>query len=102
MNFGISEKTIKMITDVFAKHKEIEKASIFGSRSMGNYKKGSDIDIVIYGDNITFDVLEDALAELNERLPIPYHIDIVHYEALENNELKRHIDQYSKTIYIAK
>jgi len=99
MNFGVSEKTIKLINDVFAKYKEVEKASIFGSRSMGNYKRGSDIDIVIFGEHVTFEILEEISAELNERLPIPYNIDLVHYEALGNYELKRHIDKYGKTIY---
>ncbi|MBU3198395.1 nucleotidyltransferase domain-containing protein [Clostridium estertheticum] len=36
-----------------SKFETIEKAIIFRSRSMGNYKKDSDVDIAILGEQIT-------------------------------------------------
>jgi len=48
MSFGISNKSMSIIINILRQKKEIEKASIFGSRSMGNYKNGSDIDLAIY------------------------------------------------------
>jgi len=36
---------------------EIEKAVIFGSRVKGNYKPGSDVDIAIWGNDISFSTL---------------------------------------------
>ena len=38
-----------LIVSALKKWHEIEQAAIFGSRGMGNYKDGSDVDIVIYG-----------------------------------------------------
>ena len=35
MSFGISQKSMEMILSALAQTEEIEKASIFGSRSMG-------------------------------------------------------------------
>ena len=49
------------------KFNEIEKAIVFGSRAIGNYKKGSDVDIAIIGDGIdskTVYKLDDYLNEV--------------------------------------
>ena len=53
MSYSISVRSMDLIIHTLKQRKEIRKASIFGSRSMGNYKNGSDIDIVIYGTDIT-------------------------------------------------
>ncbi len=99
MNFGIPAKSMEMIKKTISLKKEIEKAVIFGSRSMGNFKNGSDVDIAIYGTKITRDIVNKISVELNEILPLPYYFDIINYETLENDELKRHIDQYGKVFY---
>ena len=49
--FGLLDRDIKYIIKALEQHDEIEKAVIFGSRAMGNYKKGSDVDIAIIGEN---------------------------------------------------
>lgn len=46
------------ILEEIRKYSEINKAIIFGSRAIGNYKKGSDIDLAITGDKITKDILD--------------------------------------------
>ncbi|SES81213.1 Nucleotidyltransferase domain-containing protein [Natronincola peptidivorans] len=99
MSFGIPTKSMKIIMNTLVEKKEIEKASVFGSRAMGNYKNGSDVDIVIYGDSITVEVVNQVSLELNEKLPLPYYFDIVHYETLEHEGLKEHIDKHSKIFY---
>lgn len=99
MNFGISPRSMELIITTLKKRKEIEKASIFGSRSMGNYKRGSDIDIVIYGTDITGEILNQINVELNEKQPIPYECDVVHYETLHHEGLKEHIDSFGKIFY---
>jgi len=99
MKFGIPEKSMTMIINTIKKFKEINKASIFGSRAMGNHKNGSDIDIVIHGCNVTETILNKLSILLNEELPLPYYFDIVHYESLNSEDLKRHIDIFSKAFY---
>ena len=99
MSFGISTKSMSMIINVLRQNKEIKKASIFGSRSMGNYKNGSDIDLAIYGTYITPEILNNISIELNEKSPLPYYFDIVHYETLKHEGLKEHIDSFGKVLY---
>lgn len=99
MNFGLKDSDLDYIKKTIEKFPEIEKAVIFGSRAMGNYKPGSDIDIGIYGENITFDTVSALHTMLEEMGPLPYFFDIVDYTHLNHKELKEHIDRIGKVIY---
>ncbi|MBN2894184.1 MAG: nucleotidyltransferase domain-containing protein [Bacteroidales bacterium] len=98
-DFGIYKNSYNLIVELFQKYSSIEKVSIFGSRAIGNYKKGSDIDLAIFGKDISYDIVTKISAILNEDLPIPYFIDVVHYESLKNEALKTHILEKGKIIY---
>ena len=97
--FGITEKSYGLILEAFLKYTDIEEVLVFGSRAMGNYKTGSDIDFAIKGKNASNKTAWDVSGYLNEVLPIPYYIDVVCYEALSIPELKEHIDRYGKLCY---
>lgn len=101
MSFGLEESDLAYIIETIKKFKVIEKAVIFGSRAKGNYKPGSDIDIAIYGEQITFDTLSALHSMLAEQGPLPYFFDIVDYTHLNHKELKAHIDRIGKPIYIS-
>lgn len=97
--FGLLDRDIKYIKEALSKFEEIEKAVIFGSRAMGNYKKGSDVDLAIMGEKITSKTLFMLNDYLNEVLPIPYFFDLLHYENISNEKLKKHIDDEGKVLY---
>ncbi|NSW92788.1 MAG: nucleotidyltransferase domain-containing protein [Firmicutes bacterium] len=99
MNYGLSESDLDYIVKAIKKFPEIQKALIFGSRAKGNYKPGSDVDIAICGERITFDTLSSLHAVLEEYGPLPYFFDIVDYSHLEHKELKEHIDRVGKVIF---
>ena len=92
--YGLLDKDLNYILDALTKFSEIEKAVIFGSRAIGNYKKGSDIDLVIMGTRITNDILTEIYDYLSEVCPIPYFFDLLHYE-----NIKKYINDYGKVIY---
>jgi len=100
MNFGLSQKSIDLMTEVFAQWQEIDKVCVFGSRAMGNYKKGSDVDLVVYGLRVTDEIINRIRVQLNEELPLPYYYDVLHYESLKNEDLKNHIDTFGKAFYV--
>ncbi|GAA0604684.1 hypothetical protein GCM10009001_22370 [Virgibacillus siamensis] len=97
--FGLTDKDIELITEAIDGVDEIENAFIFGSRALGNYKKGSDVDIAICGRNVTRDTAATLNDTLNEELPLPYYFDILDYNAISNHNLTAHIEQYSIQIY---
>lgn len=97
--FGISENSFERILKTLSEFNEVETALIFGSRSKGNFNKGSDIDIAIKGKKTSKLVAMDISGRLNESEPIPYFIDIVDYNSINNIELKEHIDRVGKVFY---
>ena len=100
LNFGLLPKDIDNIKKTIKKFPEIEFVKIFGSRALGNYKKGSDIDIAILGDKVTDETLLKFSRLLNEELPIPYFCDVLNYNKINNIELKKHIDKIGKKIEV--
>lgn len=98
MKFGLTQKDIKVIREVFQKFPEVEGAVIFGSRAMGNYKRGSDVDLAITGKQGS-KIADKIRGILNEETTLPYLFDIVFYESLESQELKEHIDREGKIFY---
>ena len=100
--FGLLDRDINYIIKALEKYEEIEKAIIFGSRAMGNYKKGSDIDIAIVGKSIDNSILYRLDDYLNEVYPLPYFFDIINYERINNENLIRHIDEEGKIIAVNK
>ncbi len=96
--YGLLDRDIGYILEAVKKYAEIEEAVIYGSRAMGNYKKGSDVDHAIIGKNIDRKTVRRLSDDLNEEYPLPYFFDIVNYSDISNEELKRHIDTFGKRL----
>lgn len=84
---------MEMILSEISDHKEICDVIIFGSRAKGNFKKGSDIDIALKGENISFELVARLKSKFNQEMLIPHHVDLVHYESISNKDLIAHIDR---------
>ncbi|EMU55626.1 nucleotidyltransferase family protein [Clostridium butyricum] len=97
--YGLLERDIRYIKKALEQCEEIEKAIIFGSRAMGNYKNGSDVDIVVLGELISNNTILKLNDYLNEIYPLPYFFDIINYNSITNENLKKHIDIEGKIIY---
>lgn len=97
--FGISEKSYLAIIETLRSFSEIDQAIIFGSRAKKKFKKGSDIDIVLKGENVTPSLALDVTAILNEEKPIPYFVDVISYAHINNTALKDHIDRVGIIFY---
>ena len=95
----IPEKTLALLKKTLAQFPEIEEAIIFGSRSMNTAKKGSDIDIAIKGKLVTTNTVIKLHGYLEEELSTPYFFDVVDYQTLSNENLKKHIDEEGENFY---
>ena len=93
------ERDLKYILKAVNKYSEIEEVIIFGSRAMGNYKKGSDVDIALNGEYVNRKIVCRLSDDLNEEYPLPYFFDVVNYNDISNEELKKHIDNAGKIVY---
>ena len=97
--FGLSSEDMSFIINVIKQYNEVEKAVIYGSRAMGNFKNGSDVDIALMGANVNFDTVSKIHFKLEEESPMPYFFDVTDYNHLESEDLKRHIEKFGKEIY---
>ncbi len=90
--FGLSEQVISQITNVLAKHPNIQRVILYGSRAKGNYRANSDIDLCLIGDRLTLSEQMHIETELDELL-LPYKIDLSVYHQLDNSKLVEHINR---------
>lgn len=96
--FGLAPQTIDQIKTILAGFPVIHEAIIYGSRAKGNYKNGSDIDLVLKGPQLTAQILRDFELEL-DRLFLPYSFDLSIFDQLDNLDLIEHINRVGKIFY---
>lgn len=96
--YGLPAATVEKIQGVLANHPLVEKAAIYGSRAKGNYKNGSDIDLTLLGQGLTYDEMMKISEELDDLL-LPYMIDLSIFEKLDHAELREHIEHVGKVFY---
>lgn len=96
--YGISHNEWVAIGSILAQHKIVDAVVLYGSRAKETYKAGSDIDLCLFGKNIS---LEEQLRIDNDLddLMLPYKIDLSRYHAINNEDLTKHIDRVGKTVY---
>jgi predicted nucleotidyltransferase len=96
--FGLENHHLDFIVQAIDNYAGIDEARMFGSRALGNYKRTSDIDIALMGklDDYTAGSLRNFL---NNAAPFLYKVDVLEYDKLDNDELKKHIDEFGKVIF---
>lgn len=99
MNTGLSEADMEYIKEQIGKFPEIEKAILFGSRAIGNWKNGSDIDLAVCGTGVCFHTIATLHSLLEDEGPMPYLIDVVDRTHLNHEKLAEHIDRKGICIY---
>ena len=100
MKFGLSDTVIRELQDVFRRHANIEKVLIFGSRSKGNYRAGSDIDLAVVGQGIDYSQLLAIQCEIDD-LEWLYSIDLLDYQKEKGTPIGDHIDRVAQIFYEA-
>ena len=100
MRYGLSDSVIKELQDVFRRHANIRKVLICGSRSKGNYRSGSDIDLAIADSKIDYRQLLDIQCEI-DNLELLYSVDLLNYESKKGTPIGDHIDRVGQVFYEA-
>ena len=97
---GLTSEQLNVLTQIFRKHAEVKAAKLYGSRAKGNFHPRSDIDLVIFGDNIDRFLISDILLDLDDS-NLPYSVDLQNYSDLKNRALIEHTDRVGVPIYRA-
>jgi predicted nucleotidyltransferase len=98
MKYGLKEQTIEIINSIFAKFSEVEKVVLYGSRAMGNFKNGSDIDFTLIGKDLNEEVLSKITNELDDSW-VPHKFDISIFLKISNPSLIDHIKRVGVVFY---
>ena len=93
----LSKKLIEQIIDKIRQEVDVEKIVIFGSQVRDDRRESSDIDIALFGvKGKRVFLLKD---KLNEELDTLRDIDLIVFDNLKNEELKKRILKEGVVIY---
>ena len=96
--YGLSMETIHKIHTVLSHYAAIETVILYGSRAMGNYRNGSDIDLSFQGSSLNADILYRVDEALDDLL-LPYSFDLSLYKEIDNPSLLAHIKRVGQPFY---
>jgi len=94
---GLSSHALEALHNVFSRHTGIERVILYGSRAIGTYRPGSDIDLTVTGA-IEPDEMLQWEVELDDLL-LPQKIDLSLHRFIDNPDLLAHIDGVGRTLY---
>lgn len=96
--FGLKQEHIDMINQCFSQYSSVLKVVLYGSRAKGNYKNGSDIDLTIIDQGLSFSELLQIENKLDDLL-LPYKIDLSLKRQISNPDLIEHIERVGAIFY---
>lgn len=94
---GLPAHAAERLRAVFALHPNVETVILFCSRAKDNAKRGSDIDLAVSG-SCSDSELGSILCELDDLL-LPWEIDLVVLDQIQNPALREHIERVGQPFY---
>jgi predicted nucleotidyltransferase len=98
MRFGLKEEVIHRIQEVLSAFPQVEEAILYGSRAMGNFRPGSDIDLTLKGKGLDLSVMNEIAMRLDDLL-LPYLFDLSVYKHIHDDDLLDHIARVGIIFY---
>jgi len=98
MRFGLKEKDIGKILRVFSSVPQVDEAILYGSRAKGNFRNGSDIDLVLKGKDLDLRLMNQISEKLDDLL-LPYMLDVSVYTQISDPDLLEHIKRIGVVFY---
>lgn len=90
---GIEPKVIKEIITLAQKHR-INRIILFGSRARGDYHRASDIDLAVYGGDVTMFSLD-----VEEQTSTLLTYDVIDMNKTHQEEFVRTVEKEGRLLY---
>ena len=97
----INEKLLNDLNHIFINYKEIERVLLFGSRARNDNKDYSDVDICLFGKDITHLVYAKIVMDIEE-INTPLSFDVVNFNELSKEKFIENIVTEGIEIYNGK
>ena len=98
MKDGLKDKHRQSLIDIFAANEHVERVVLFGSRAKVTFTLTSDVDIVLYGDDLTLTDHANLL-EAIDALSIPQQVDILLHKSITSPKLLKQIEKHGVEWY---
>ena len=89
---GLSSRTQSGLMEAFRAFPSVIQVKLFGSRAMGCYREGSDIDLALVTNQFSHSDLLRLSQKIDDLL-LPYKVDLVVMHEIENPALVDHINR---------
>ncbi len=96
--FGLPQHAVDKLSGVFRSCPQVERVVLYGSRAKGTYRPGSDIDLTMEGQELTFAQLL-ALENQIDELLLPWMVDLSLRASIDNPALLDHIARVGTPFY---
>jgi predicted nucleotidyltransferase len=99
VQFGLTEDDLSTLQRVFRRYPSVHEVLVFGSRAMGRFRPGSDVDLAVREDDARASALPDMRYELDEETLLPYRFDVLALDQIASPLLVDHIQRWGCSIY---
>jgi len=94
---GIPERPAQQLLDLLTAHPQLEAIWLFGSRAMGRYQPGSDIDLCLDAPLLSHASHLTLLAAIDDML-LPWRVDLLLQHQLDA-EVLAHVHRVGRCIW---
>ena len=95
---GIPEVDSQQILELIHTHPHVEKVVLYGSRSLGRHRAGSDIDLCLESPSMKLGELLELGAQLDDLL-LPWQIDLQLLHLIAHEGLIAHIERAGQLLW---
>ena len=99
---NLDQTLVNQIIEIVKRRKKVSKLLLFGSRATNNAKRTSDIDLAVLGKDLPDGEVNLIRNDLEEEVKTPLKFDVVHFDALTKESLKKDILKEGIVIYESK
>ena len=94
---GVPEASQQRLLQLLCQHPHVEALWLFGSRAMGRYRPGSDLDLCLEGEQLTHRDRLQLMAAIDDLL-LPWSVDLVLRHEMPP-ELEAHLQRVGRCLW---
>ena len=100
MRFGLPDEVLPRLLAIVSSNPKVRQVTIYGSRAKGNWRRGSDIDLCLDGEDLSLQELDEIDARIDDLL-LPWKVDITVLQQIDNPDLIAHIERVGVRLFPA-